>query len=444
MPNTHTITSQTLTSSISDSLLAPYNDVIAYPAMIIFGLLILLITGVKIWLAVRQIRHVSLHKDAVPAAFADKISLEDHQKAADYTCAKVSFSIVDYLISAVFILWLTVGGGFNWMVVSFAHPESHSLFFATLVLFAVLSVISTALSLGLDYYRVFTIEERFGFNRTSKKLWASDQIKGIVLSLVIELPLVLLAVLFIRYFSASWWLWLWAVLITFNLIMVAIYPKFIAPLFNKFTPLEDIELSERINHLLAANDFQVKALFVMDGSRRSSHGNAYFSGFGAAKRIVFFDTLLESLSHDEIIAVLAHELGHLKKRHIWKTLVLFAVSAFVLLYGLHVLSTWPLFYSAVNIHWPFIPVVLLLLMQLVPFLLFPLKPVMSAFSRKNEFEADYFASTQTSADHLISALVKLFGENASTLTPDPVYSMMYDSHPNAADRVAHLESLKTQ
>jgi len=405
----------------------------------LFIVFICLITLIRLWLAGRQIWHVGLYRTRPPSEFSGFISIEAYQKAADYTIAKTKFAIGQLIVTAVMTLWLTVGGGLNWLYRVWGIMPDTSLAVQSILLFGSVFCLTGIIDSIFDYYRVFGIETRFGFNRSSLQTWITDQIRSTLLSIVLGLPLLFAAVYFMNWAPTTWWVWVWIVLIGFNIAMAAIYPKFIAPLFNRFEPLEDDVLRQRIQTLLHQNRFQSDGLFVMDGSRRSAHGNAYFTGFGPTKRIVFFDTLLTHLSHDEIIAVLAHELGHLRKKHIWQQMGLLAILSFIFLWLLSWLAQSPLFYTATDVDYPTIPMTLLLFMQVVPFLLFPLTPLFSAISRKNEFEADRFAADQVPASDLINALLKLFKENASTLTPDPLYSAVYDSHPSALTRIRRLE-----
>lgn len=409
----------------------------------VFIVLVLLITGAKLYLGYRQIHYVSTHRDDVPLAFAPFISPQAHNKAADYTIVKTTAGMVQTVINALILLWLTAGNGINWITEIWMPFTGDSVILQTLTLFGTVYVIMGIFDLIFDYYRVFYIEAKFGFNRSTLPLWIADQIRGIFVSVVLGAPILLLAVGFMTWFSNTWWFWLWIALILFNAIVMLIYPTWIAPLFNKFEPLKDAQLADKVHALLSKNGVQKASLFVMDGSKRSAHGNAYFTGFGPAKRIVFFDTLLNGLSTDEILAVLAHELGHLKKKHIVKQMLLLAVLTFIVLYLLSWFAGAPLFYESLNVNVISVPVTLLLFMEIVPFILFPLTPVFSAISRHNEFEADEFAAQQTSARSLIDALITLFKENSATLTPDPLYSAVYDSHPSAMARIKKLEEIQS-
>ena len=309
-----------------------------------------------------------------------------------------------------------------------------------IALFGALAVIGFVWELPLTLYRDFVLEARFGFNRMTPKTFVTDTIKGTLVSVIIGAPLLWCVLWLMRSMGASWWLWTWAVLIGFNLAAMVIYPLFIAPLFNKFEPLKDEALAARIAELLKRCDFRVKGLFVMDGSKRSAHGNAYFTGFGAARRIVFFDTLLATLTPAEVEAVLAHELGHFKHRHIWQRVGLFAVISLALLAALGWLSSQEAFYTGLGVSAQSEALALILFSAALPAVIFPFTPLMSLWSRKHEFEADAYAMRQANAEDLVGALVKLYRENAATLTPDPLHSLFYDSHPPAAIRIGHLRS----
>jgi STE24 endopeptidase len=393
------------------------------------------------WLGRRQIAHVLAHRNAVPGAFAQDITLDAHQKAADYSVAKSRLNLKETATSAIVLLLLTLGGGLQaidtfWQAAIGSHPMLAGV---AVILSAVL--ITSIAEIPFDYYKTFTIDQRFGFNKMTPAMFFQDLVKNAVVGLVMGLPLLFAALWLMKSAGNYWWLWLWCVWAVFNLLVLAIYPTFIAPLFNKFSPLTDAALKSRIETLLAKCGFKSQGLFVMDGSRRSSHGNAYFTGFGANKRVVFFDTLLERLDEDEIEAVLAHELGHFKRRHVIKRIVMmFAVSfAGLALLGWLKQTDW--FYTGLGVQTPSDHMALLLLLLVSPVLTFLLRPVFAAFARSNEFEADEYAAQHSSARHLVEALVKLYRDNASTLTPDPLHSAFYDSHPPASIRVAHLEKL---
>ena len=404
---------------------------------LIFLCFLLLSFFVENWLAWRHIRFVSSHRGQVPANFTDKIPLAAHQKAADYTITKTRFGMITNLISIAVLLGWTLGGGLQALDVFWRQFEFSPLVTGTgfiLTAFLVMGLISLPASI----YQTFVIEERFGFNKTTVPTFITDLIKQTVLMFVIGTPLLFVALWLMQRAGALWWLYLWLFWMGFSLIMVWAYPVWIAPLFNKFKPLEKEELRQRIQQLLVRTGFKSKGIFIMDGSRRSAHGNAYFTGFGKSKRIVFFDTLLGSLNDNEIEAVLAHELGHFKRRHILKritlTFILSLVSLAIL--GWLVQQSW--FYTGLGINQASNHAALMLFMLVGPVFAFLLHPLMAWGSRKHEFEADAYAAEQTDARELVSALVKLYEENASTLTPDPLHSIFYDSHPPAPVRIKRL------
>ncbi|QTQ37973.1 M48 family peptidase [Aromatoleum petrolei] len=393
-------------------------------------------------LMMRQIRHVRAHRESVPPPFAESISLESHRKAADYTAARMGLGTVDAAVGTAWVLALTLGGGLQVihdLLTGFleAGTLAHGV-----ALLATLGIAGWAIELPFALYRTFGIEKRFGFNRMTARLFLADLAREALLAALIGLP-VLAAVLWLMgAMGERWWLWVWLFWLAFNLLALFIWPTFIAPLFNKFTPLSDEALKSRVEALLERCGFRSRGLFVMDGSRRSAHGNAYFTGFGAAKRIVFFDTLLEKLRPEEVEAVLAHELGHFHHRHIWKRLAVISAASLGLLWLLGWLMGQPWFYAGLGVA----PasagtaVALALFALALPCFTFPAAPLMSYWSRVHEFEADAYAVRQTRASDLAQALVKLYRDNASTLTPDPLYSSFFDSHPPAALRVARLRS----
>ncbi|SHH12689.1 M48 family metallopeptidase [Massilia sp. CF038] len=413
---------------------------------ILFVSFFVLTLVLRFWLASRQLRHVMAHRNAVPAEFAAKIPLEAHQKAADYTAAKTRFGLVNLLFSSAVLIGFTLLGGLQWLSQALLPLTGPGMAYQ-LALLAAFSVISGVLDLPFDYYRQFVLEQRFGFNKMTRSLWLLDMVKGTALGAAIGLPLVWVVLVLMDKSGPLWWFYAWLVWSGFQLLMMVLYPTFIQPLFNKFTPLADVSLKERIEGLMARVGFASKGLFVMDGSKRSAHGNAYFSGFGANKRIVFFDTLIERLAPQEIEAVLAHELGHFKLKHIIKRIaVMFAVSlGFLALLGYLKGQVW--FYTGLGVD----PVpgaandamALLLFMLTLPVFTFVLSPLTSISSRKHEFEADAFAATHSDARDLVSALVKMYEDNASTLTPDPLHSAFYDSHPPASVRIKQLNLAPT-
>jgi len=408
---------------------------------ILFVSFFILTLVLRFWLASRQLRHVLTHRGAVPPAFAAKIALEAHQKAADYTAAKTRFGLVNLFFSSAVLIGFTLLGGLQALSQALLPHTGPGMVYQ-LALLAAFAGISGLLDLPFDYYRQFVLEERFGFNKMTRGLWLLDLVKGTLLGAVIGLPLVWVVLTLMDKSGPLWWFYAWLVWSGFQLLMMVLYPTVIQPLFNQFTPLSDASLKERIEGLMTRVGFASKGLFVMDGSKRSAHGNAYFSGFGANKRIVFFDTLLERLAPQEIEAVLAHELGHFKLKHIVKRIVvIFAVSlGFLALLGYLKDQVW--FYTGLGVD----PVpgaandamALLLFMLVLPIFTFVLSPLTSITSRKHEFEADAFAAVHTDARDLVSALVKMYEDNASTLTPDPLHSAFFDSHPPASVRIAQL------
>ncbi len=402
-----------------------------------------LFTGVTVqtWLAYRHISFIEHHRGEVPGVFADKIPLQAHQKAAGYTIAKTRLNVFGTIIGSVALLLWTFGGGLE-MLNSFWQSIGWASITTGTVLILSFMLIGAIIDMPASLYSTFVIEEKYGFNKMTGKLFALDMLKGMALVFLLGTPLIL-AVLWLMEKSGSlWWLYVWAVWTGFSLLMMWAYPRFIAPLFNRFQPLEDDELKQRITTLLVRCGFSSNGIFVMDGSKRSGHGNAYFTGFGANKRIVFFDTLIKSLSFDEIEAVLAHELGHFKRNHIRKSIVLMSAMSLVGLAILGWLIENPTFYYGLGVGGVSAHMGLLLFMLVVPLFTFFISPLFSAFSRKNEFEADEYARQQSDATHLVSALVKMYEENASTLTPDPLHSALYDSHPPALVRIARLQEAR--
>ncbi|MDP3289926.1 M48 family metallopeptidase [Methyloversatilis sp.] len=406
----------------------------------IFILALVLTTGVRLWLATRHRAHIAAHRAEVPQAFRDSIPLDAHQKAADYTMARVSLARADVVVSALWLLVLTLGGGLQWFY-DLAGSLAGEGLLRDLVFVGLLTLASGVIDLPFTLYRTFVIEARFGFNKMTPAMFFGDLIKHGLVAAAIGAP-VLAAVLWIMdSLGSAWWVYAWAFWLAFSLAAMLLYPTLIAPLFNKFEPMPDGELRSRIEGLLERCGFRADGLFVMDGSRRSAHGNAYFTGFGKGKRIVFFDTLLNRLGGDEIEAVLAHELGHYKHHHIWKRVALIGGGslAFFALLGWLIDQSW--FYAQLGVTSEGNVIALMLFALVMPVFSFPLSPIMSLMSRKHEFEADAYAAAQTRSGWLVSALVKLYRDNASTLTPDPLYSSFYDSHPPAALRVAKLQTL---
>ena len=406
-----------------------------------FAAFLLASLGVKFWLASRQVRHVARHRNSVPPAFTATVSLPAHQKAADYTVAKSRVGLVETAFgTAVLLGWTLLGGldALNRLLVAWMGTGM----LQQLVLLGAFALIGGLLELPFSVYQTFVVEQRFGFNKMTWQLWLGDLAKATLLGTLIGLPIAALILWLMGAAGDWWWLWAWAVWMGFNLLLLVVYPTFIAPLFNKFQPLEDETLKARVTALMQRCGFAAKGLFVMDGSRRSAHANAYFTGFGAAKRVVFYDTLLAKLSPGEVDAVLAHELGHFRHKHIIKRIVaMFALSllGFALL-GWLATRAW--FYTGLgvrpNLEGPNDALALLLFLLAVPVFTYFISPLMAQLSRRHEFEADAYAVTQTSGRDLGNALLKLYEDNASTLTPDPVFVMFYYSHPPATERLARL------
>ena len=404
---------------------------------------------VRFYLASRQIRHVMQHRQTVPAVFADKISLAAHQKAADYTTAKARLGLLEMAFGGAVLLGWTLLGGLDALsqAINDSGLSSYGGLVPQLALLAIFGLISGVLDLPFTLYSTFTVEERFGFNKMTLKLWLGDLLKSIAVGVVIGLPIVALILWLMGSTGSLWWLWAWAAWMGFNLLALVLFPTVIAPLFNKFKPLEDELLKARVTALMDRCGFAAKGLFVMDGSRRSAHANAYFTGFGAAKRVVFYDTLLAQLNPGEVDAVLAHELGHFKHKHIIKRIgILFAMSfaGFALL-GWLSSQTW--FYTGLGVR-PALSggndaLALILFMAIVPLFTFFVSPLMARMSRAHEFQADAYAVAQTGDVDLSTALLKLYQDNASTLTPDPLFAQFYYSHPPALERLGRMASRST-
>jgi STE24 endopeptidase len=397
-----------------------------------------LATAARLWLAARHLGHVRAHRNAVPAEFSGDVGLDAHQKAADYTCAKTGFAMIEAIVGAVVVLGFTFGGGLQWL-----HDASEAWaaegILRGLLLIALVGLVTTLIDLPSDLYRTFVIEQRFGFNKTTPGLFFADLCKSLLLGALLLLPLAALIIWLIRELGEYWWVYAWAVTVAYGAFVQFIAPTVIAPLFNKFSPMEDPELKARVERLVERCGFKVKGLMKMDGSRRSSHGNAYFTGFGNSKRIVFFDTLLQQLNAAEVEAVLAHELGHFKLRHILKRMVLTSALSLGFFWVLGFLMRQEWFFSSLGVASPSPAMALVLFMFVLPPFTFLLQPLGAMLSRKHEFEADQYAMQNASARDLVSALVKLYRDNASTLTPDPLHSAFYDSHPPAIVRIARLQ-----
>ncbi len=408
---------------------------------LLFAAFLLATLAVKLWLTSRHIRHVALHRDTVPAQFAQKIPLAAHQKAADYTIAKSKLKIVLLTVNAVAGLGFTLLGGLQWLSAHLVAIAGNGMVYQ-LALVAAVTVISSVIDLPIDYYKQFTLEEKFCFNKMTPGLFFTDLVKHTLVGAAIGLPLLWVTLVLMEKAGSLWWLYAWLIWCGFQIFMLGFYQNLIAPLFNKFSPLEDESLRTRIEGLMQRVGFASKGLFVMDGSRRSAHGNAYFSGFGSAKRIVFFDTLLSRLQPNEIEAVLAHELGHFKLNHVIKRIVMMFVLSLGFLALLGWLKNQAWFYTGLGVT-PLMDgandaMALILFMFALPVFTFLFSPLLSIMSRSNEFEADAFAAKHSNAQDLIAALVKLYEDNASTLTPDPLHSAFYDSHPPASVRVQKL------
>ena len=415
---------------------------LAFAALLLAGL------ALRFWLATRQVRHVARHRSAVPAAFAGRIPLAAHQKAADYTIAKTRFGLLEMAISAAVTLGWTLLGGLDLLNRALLEWLGGGML-QQLALLGAFALIGGLIDLPTTLYKTFVIEQRFGFNKMTPRLWLGDLLKSTLMGAIVGLPIAALILWLMGSAGPAWWLWAWAVWMGFNLLLMVIYPLFIAPLFNKFQPLQDESLKARVTALMQRCGFAAKGLFVMDGSRRSAHANAYFTGFGAAKRVVFYDTLLRQLSPGEVEAVLAHELGHFKHRHIVKRIVsLFALSlaGFALLGWL---STQFWFYTGLgvvpNLMLPGLApaapndaLALLLFLLAAPVFTVFISPLFAQISRRHEFEADAYAMAQANGSDLAAALLKLYEDNASTLTPDPVYVKFYYSHPPASERLARM------
>ena len=409
-----------------------------FSALLVLGLL------TKFYLATRQIRHVAKHRNQVPAAFASTITLAAHQKAADYTIAKARLGLLEMAFASALLLGWTLLGGIDLLNRAIVNSglTAYGSLVPQLVLLAAFGLISGLLDLPFTLYKTFRLEERFGFNKMTFKLWLADLVKSTGVGVVVGLPIVALILWLMGSAGSLWWLWTWVVWMGFNLLVLVLFPTVIAPLFNKFKPLDDEALKARVTALMQRCGFAAKGLFVMDGSKRSAHANAYFTGFGASKRVVFYDTLLQQLNPAEVDAVLAHELGHFKHKHIIKRIaVMFAMSlaGFALLGWL---SSQVWFYTGLGVRPNLLDannaLALLLFLLVVPLLSFFVSPLMAQLSRQQEFEADAYAVAQTNGRDLQSALLKLYKDNASTLTPDPVFVKFYYSHPPASERLGRM------
>ena len=406
---------------------------------VIFITALALTTATKLWLGWRHIAHIRRHRELVPAEFAHDISIEAHHKAADYSSVKTRFALISLLFECAVILTLTFGG-----LLQYLHEVTSAWFepgvLRGVALMVMLAAIMTVIDIPFGWYRTFSIEQRFGFNKMTPALFFADTLKHAALAAALGIPLVASILWVMEKAGAWWWLYAWLIWVVFNLTVLAVYPTWIAPLFNKFSPLQDPQLQERIERMLDKCGFKAQGLMVMDGSRRSNHGNAYFTGFGKAKRIVFFDTLLTRLAPAEVEAVLAHELGHFKLRHVLKRMLWIFAASLGFLWLLAQLMSHGWFYSGLNVESPSTAMAIILFFIVVPQFTFLLQPLTSLYSRRHEFEADQYAARHASVSDLVSALVKLYKDNAATLTPDPLHSAFYDSHPPAPLRIARLRS----
>jgi STE24 endopeptidase len=409
---------------------------------LLFVAFLIINLALRLWLASRQARHVRAHRDRVPAAFSEHIGLYSHQRAADYTLAKIRLSIVEQFVDALVLIGLTLMGGLQFLNGHLGRLVDDELLRQLALLVSVMVVLGV-LGLPFTVWRKFKLEARFGFNRVTPRLFVADTVKGLLVAAVLGIPLAAAVLWVMGNAGANWTWWAWAVWVVFNFLVLWLFPTVIAPLFNKFTPLDDPDIAERIHALMRRCGFKLGGLFVMDGSKRSAHGNAYFTGFGKARRIVFFDTLLNRLDPDEIEAVLAHELGHFKHKHIVKRMVASFVLAWVFFQALGWLSQHVWFYTELGtlpqLMRPNDALALILFFLVVPVFTFWITPLGNWLSRHDEFQADRYSVRQCSPGALVSALVKLYDDNASTLTPDPVHSAFYDSHPPAAVRIRHIK-----
>ncbi len=407
---------------------------------LVFLFVVALTLGLRLWLSWRQARSVAAHRAAVPSPFTDRIPLDAHQKAADYTRARLAVGAVELLVETALLLVLTLGGGLQWLFDRAAQLFEAGGLWHGVAFLSLIAIVSFAVGLPFSIWRTFVTEARLGFNKTTPATFIGDLAKGVLVGAALGLPVIALVLWMMQATGERWWVWVWAFWLSFNLLIMVLYPILIAPLFNKFVPLEDGPLKERIEALLQRCGFKTSGLFVMDGSKRSAHGNAYFTGLGAAKRIVFFDTLVERLTPQEVEAVLAHELGHFKLRHLWQRVAVMAAMSLAILALLGWLMGEDWFFAGLGMQAHGEAAALALVLFALPVFTFPLTPLTSLWSRRHEFQADAYAAHHAQAEDLVSALVKLYRDNAGTLTPDPLYSAFYDSHPPAPIRVAQLRN----
>jgi len=406
---------------------------------LIFPSMIIIVLALKLYLNKRQANSVKTHFNTVPARFSTSIELNAHQKSGNYTLAKIGLGNIEIILGSLLAIIFTSGGLIQYLDNQISSRLANYPLTQGIALIISLMFISMLCNLPLSLYSTFNIEERFGFNHITIKLFILDTIKSMVLFAVIGIPLLYIVLWLMTIMGSLWWIWVWATFCAFNIILMLAYPTFIAPIFNKFIPLTNEELRIKINNLLKKCGFQSNGIFVMDGSKRSSHGNAYFTGIGKTKRIVFFDTLINKLTPNEIEAILAHELGHFKKKHIIKQIIVSFLISLMTLFVLSLLINQPMFYNALGITIPNNANALILFALGLNVVMFPFSPLSSYLSRKNEFEADDFAKKYSNKDDLISGLIKLYKENSSTLAPDELYAKFYYSHPPASIRIAHLE-----
>ncbi|MDC9714313.1 MAG: M48 family metallopeptidase [Gammaproteobacteria bacterium] len=404
---------------------------------LLFLMAILSYVVVLLWLNTRQTKAVLDSFDKVPDEFSEKITLEQHQTAADYTQKKLILNYFEIVFSAVVLLVWTLGGGLDWLD-GFWHTLTNNILLVGVGFIISLMLIGALIDLPFSLYRTFVLEEKFGFNKTTISTLISDMLKGFALMLVIGLPLLYAVLYLMNEMGEYWWVFVWLMLTGFSLLMLWIYPSFIAPIFNKFKPLDNPTLKTKIDHLLKRTGFKSDGVFVMDGSKRSSHGNAYFTGIGKSKRIVFFDTLLKGMNDEEVEAILAHELGHFHHQHIRKQMIISFATSLIGLALLGYLITQAWFFHGLGMSQISNHAALVLFSLTLPVFSFFIEPISHALSRKHEFEADAFAAKHTNADDLVSSLVKLYRDNAATLTPDRLYSAFHDSHPSASIRIKHL------
>jgi STE24 endopeptidase len=398
-------------------------------------------TLTRLWLGSRQIAAVRQHRDEVPEPFRGQIALADQQKAADYTAARVRLGRWATVVDALVKLLLTLGGGLAAVDAVWRHTGLTEPWLGACVVATVL-LLMQLIDLPFSLWRTFRVEARFGFNRVSPRLYALDLAKQLLLSALLGGPLLLATLTLMEHAGTRWWVWAWLIWLAWTLALTWAAPRFIAPLFNRFTPLTDEALKKRVETLLERCGFAARGgVFVMDGSLRSAHGNAYFTGIGRNKRIVFFDTLLSRIEAPEIEAVLAHELGHFRLHHVRQRLVVSVLLTLGALALLAWLARQPGFYSALGVPMPSAAMALLLFFMTVPVLAFFATPAMSWWSRRHEREADDFAAEHADAGKLAAALVKLFRDNAATLTPDRIHSAFFDSHPPALERIGRLNAL---